>query len=52
MRYVIALLLGGIVFPGCGTVSVGVHYNEGPINANIVYHANVSQLNPPNYGQR
>ena len=46
MRYVILLLLGGMVLPGCGTVSVGVHYNDGPINANVAYHANLSQLTP------
>ena len=49
MRYIIAILLGGIVFPGCGTVSVGVHYNEGPINASVAYHANLSQVKLPNY---
>lgn len=52
MRYVILLLLGGMVLPGCGTVSVGVHYNDGPINANVAYHANLSQLTPHNYAGR
>lgn len=49
MRYVILLLLGGMVLPGCGTVSVGVHYNEGPINASVAYHANLSQVKLSNY---
>lgn len=49
MRYILAILLGGILLPGCGTVSVGVHYNEGPINASVAYHANLSQVKLPNY---
>jgi len=42
MKTLLAIII--VVSSGCGTVSVGVNYNDGPTNATIAYHANLSQI--------
>lgn len=42
MRILLAIII--LVSSGCGTVSVGVNYNDGPTNATIAYHANLAQM--------
>jgi uncharacterized protein YceK len=42
MKTLLAIII--LVSSGCGTVSVGVNYNDGPTNATIAYHANLAQM--------
>lgn len=49
MRLVVILVV--LLCGGCGTVSVAVNYNDGPTQAQIAYHANLSQVKFQNYAR-